>query len=50
MEAWDDKANISQTPTPGPTQDLKCAQCKFKNMLEMMLKKDWLCSLFEIVF
>lgn len=49
MEAWDGKANINQVFTPGPTQDLKCAQCKLEDMLEMMLEKEWSCNLFEII-
>jgi hypothetical protein len=40
---------ISQASMPNPTQDLKRTQHDFKNMLEMMLEKKWLCNLFEII-
>ncbi len=35
------KSTKTQAPTFKPTQDLKCAQCELKAMLEMMLKTKW---------
>jgi hypothetical protein len=36
---WITEQVDNHTPTPNPTQDLKCAQCKSKGKSNMMLKK-----------
>jgi hypothetical protein len=38
----------NQASTPRPTQDFKPVQCKLKPMSKIMLKKEWLCNMFEI--
>jgi hypothetical protein len=35
----------SQVHVVGFAQDFKCAQCESKDMLKMMLEKEWWCSL-----
>ncbi len=36
--------------TPKPLQNFKCAWCESKNMRKMMLKREWLWNLFEMLF
>jgi hypothetical protein len=39
----------NQMPKLSPTYNLKHTQCKLEGKLEMMLIKEWLCNIFEIL-